>query len=208
MLTINPQQVITGWCLYTLTDEVNEVIFIRSAKMSTVFTLKEAIANPDFESNKNYIFSILGIYNSRRDAQNAVSAWMQKNPFPKLNRTVRSCHYTMVKCHQTGTHFRNASEAAHVFGLNPGQLSLHLNRTPGHISVKGLTFERVKDFRTALQSMHIKHPDQIPFAYIPGAPKAPPPPSPITPILPTLPTPIVSPSPVINNLPTSSFNED
>lgn len=48
-----------------------------------------------------------------------------------------------IICEQTGEQFNSMTECALALGLSSSALSNHLNRKPGHNTVKGRTFRRV-----------------------------------------------------------------
>lgn len=174
MLQLMPNQAASGWCVYTLTNEAGDIIFIWPNKISNALSLRDAMSNPHFDKTRPVKFSIIGFYDTQRDAQNAMGAWMRYNTMPPLNRTVRFSHYCMVQCDQTGQVYRNQTEAARMLGINQAQLSQHLRRASGYKTVKGLTFSLVTNAKTILQPQPTASmPPAIPTPCPPAVPFSP-----------------------------------
>lgn len=48
-----------------------------------------------------------------------------------------------VRCVDDLNEFKNAAQAAKFYAISPGAMSNHLNKRPGYIMIRGLTFERI-----------------------------------------------------------------
>lgn len=51
-----------------------------------------------------------------------------------------------IRCEETGVIFRSQAEAARATFTDPGRMSQHLKRTPGHKKIRGMTFTRVDNY--------------------------------------------------------------
>ena len=134
------------WCIYTLTpqDDVSgKPDFVWYCKFAHVTMIADAIKNPDYNHNINYLVRVISFHNHRLEASNAVSAYFRENGWPALNLTQHVNRHNPVKCEQTGQTFRNAAEACNMLGINRSQMSQHLRRTPGYKTIKGLVFSNV-----------------------------------------------------------------
>ncbi len=146
MLLISGRLAQTGWGVYMLQSQNDgKIIFIWATKLATIVSLKDVLTNPAFDIEEKYFFSVVGTYETQKEALNAMGNYMTKHGMPDLNKTIRWNRYTKVICHQTGVTYANQTECAKKLGLNQSQLSQHLRRAKGFRSIKGLSFSNIAD---------------------------------------------------------------
>lgn len=156
MIKLTGNDAINSWCIYTLHDLNKKLIFVFTSKLSTVCSLRDVISNPAFDVNATYTFTIAQIYNTQTEAHNALYQYVQMFGMPELNKTVRFNRFGKVRCNETGQIWRNQNDCAKTLGINQGQLSLHLRRSPGYKTIKGLTFTNVT--QSAPQPQAVQYP--------------------------------------------------
>lgn len=94
-------------------------------------------------NNPNVIMKLKATYETLFEASNhRYKIWMENKPFCNERGRVPTGR-TMIRCIETGEVFENSSKACEQYSIPPGNMSNHLNRKPGHKTLKGLTFERV-----------------------------------------------------------------
>lgn len=143
MINMTGNQARNAYCTYSLIDGAGVVVFYWHSRLAHVLGLRDACSNPNFDPNALHTVTIHTLHATARDASNAVAEWLKRNPWPIHNRTVRYSHYQRVRCIQTGQEFRNALECSKMMNVNQSQLSKLLRREPGHVTIKGLTFEYI-----------------------------------------------------------------
>ena len=195
MLQFTAKQAMDSWCVYTLKDSTGKIIFIWSAKLSSALSILEARSNPHLNLEVVMTFEILGIFPTQTDARNAMVEWLRQNFYPSLNRTVRLGHYNPVRCIETLQVWPSQAECARQLGLNQGQLSQHLRRSPGFKTIRGLTFEHTVNPNLAVTHVEYPvptHPSVFPQPQSGGQQhtyRVATPPAPPTPPVPPVPTP-------------------
>lgn len=118
------------------------VIYAGVGKIADVFTLARLKAFREFDLEVAYKVEILSSHVRLIDAQNALSSWIRQNGVkpPKYNMAQATKYVRGIYCVETGKTYKSQTDAAADLNISQSALSQHLNRVPGHKSIKGLTF--------------------------------------------------------------------
>lgn len=128
--------------LYTVKRETGGVLFVGCDKIINIALFKQLITIPQFEKDKAYIIDIYTPHRKYYEGMNAVSSFI--NTFcastPYFN-TIQCLTRTLpVQCVETGVIYDSANEACKALGIHNPRMSNHLNKRPGHKTIKGLSF--------------------------------------------------------------------
>lgn len=126
-------------------EEDNAVVYIGYSLLRNFFTFRTLINNPiwrEYIGERKFTIILLSNHtaeqNARIEMRNAIGQYK-----PIINMDKRFyLNQGRVTCNETGTIYRNASEACLALGLPTSAMSNHLNGKPGHRTIKGLTFRR------------------------------------------------------------------
>lgn len=100
--------------------------------------------------NQTHVMEAVSIaphsFENKRDAELYREQLRAHYGFPISPLPTRKQSRQRVKCWQTGTIYKNASEAAAAFSVTPSAMSQHLNHPDRYQFIRTIyTFERVKD---------------------------------------------------------------
>lgn len=144
-LTINYNEIIKNYYVYSIRDDADNILFINYDTLVNVVTFRKLMSNPLFIKDANYNIELHGSYELSWQAHNACDVLIRQLcvSTPYLNITQSTSRRGAVLCDQTGVTYKNASEACKMLGASPSRMSMHLARHAGHKSINNMTFRYV-----------------------------------------------------------------
>lgn len=132
----------------TTTEQVH---YVGVCELSKLFTLEDAQANSQwankFKGNENVEIKVVGLTTDQNEAITEQRRLIQQHqPYCNMRGYHVGKKYQQVRCNETGERFRNASDASKAHGLSLSALYQHLQRKPGHKTVKGRTYDYIPPF--------------------------------------------------------------
>lgn len=136
------------YAIYTVRDISNVVQYIGVSPLSELFTLSDANCNSEFielfgKQATTVDIEVEALTSSEREA------YIEQRRLIAIHRphcNTRGIYVAVtrqrVMCNETGETWPTASAAAKDHGLSQSALHHHLNRRPGHKTVKGRTYSR------------------------------------------------------------------
>lgn len=145
-LMTTPEQLANSWGVYKLINiESDIILYLGIGKLSQLFTISEARANPffhtTFKNNETLIFELADIQPTKAQAMNSYSAMLSYHGMPAMIKN--QSLYKGVECINTGERFPNISACAQSHGIDQGALSKHLRGTVGYRTLKGKMYKRI-----------------------------------------------------------------
>jgi len=139
-LKLTCKQFSKSWAVYGLFDvATNLAVYIGCIKLCNFFTLSDARTVLQLEPETELIIMLSGVYETKTEA-----IIEQSRKTIELGLKIRtSARGTAVRCVTTGETFVNAQEAVNMHDLTYSALCNHLNRVPGHVTVKQKVYERI-----------------------------------------------------------------
>ncbi len=138
--TVTPNVDFKTYVVYDVIDCTGVRVFAHTCRFTDALTLKDVIANPDFDKTATYTVRILSKHVNRHEASNAFGKIMSIEGMPHCNKTMKWGRYGAVKCIQTGQVYKNAATCARMLGIPQSRLSTHLAGQAGHRSINKMTF--------------------------------------------------------------------
>jgi len=92
---------------------------------------------------QSVILRVHGRFEFAHEAANDVSRLVREHkPFCNMHG-VRNSKGGPIRCVTEDKSFENATECAKFYAISNSTLSNHLNKRPGYVTIRGLTFERI-----------------------------------------------------------------
>ena len=137
-----------SWVVYTHKDAGGVVRFVGVTELADLFYMPDARNNSlwhEYFGKPGDAIEIeaVTIATSAKDAQMEQRRLIgQYQPICNLRGFYVDVSQQGVLCIETGETFESAAECARMHGLTYSALVAHLNRKPGHKTVKGKTYQR------------------------------------------------------------------
>lgn len=147
-LTIEPDQIVRAWAVYTLQDSTGTIQYIGHCRLAQLSSTPDARAHSLFKqifpAGRAMTLNVLQLTQKQHLARNVMWQYIQTNGRPfmlahGLRAGMRGC---MVTCNETGEVFNTLVAACEAHGLSQSHLSAHLANKPGCAHVKGKTYTR------------------------------------------------------------------
>jgi len=142
LLTLKPSDNNSRY-VYIVKNDKNEILYISSDKLTSIVAMTAISPNPQFNINHYYNIEILTAHENYHDAlltSNKLTKELCGERIPPFNISQNYSKFSNVQYIQTGVVYRNANEACKSLGIQAPRMCNHLQKKPGHKTIKGLTF--------------------------------------------------------------------
>lgn len=135
-----------GTSLHVYTLVLNRAVqYVSFGTLAEILSFKDVMKNPAFDKELEWMIVVKSSHAKEIDAYNAVAQFINDHldgRTPPLNLTMSyNTRGNVIVCRETGARYRNAAEACRIHNIQPGWMSKHLARKPGHKTNRGLSFE-------------------------------------------------------------------
>lgn len=144
-IMLNTKNINKLW-VYAVYNQSAELVFISYGTLKEIVSMSPLKTLEKFNEDENYVFLPLQACNSKIEAENALTGWINNSelngktpPLNLYNRGYNSNNF--IQCIENGRFYRTATDVVKIFGVAQSALSNHLRGVPGHKSVKGLHFK-------------------------------------------------------------------
>lgn len=132
----------TLFSTYTLSIN-NQVQYVGYCRFVDILRLPDIISHPEFDRAQRYTLQVHFLDENKYKCHNYATEILRALPYkPIYNRVLFKQYNSNVICDQTGEVWESATACARATGIPSSRLSCHLNRRPGHKTIKGLTYSK------------------------------------------------------------------
>lgn len=127
--------------------EGEKVMFCGSCQFRALLEAPDARKNSAWREHVSKIDGVIvrvqALFEHAHEAANDVARLVREHkPYCNIHGR-RDAKGGPIRCVTEGKNFDNAADCARYYGFSPATLSNHLNKRPGYVTIRGMTFERL-----------------------------------------------------------------